>query len=248
MVNDFILNIEMRITELFPPSAVIDGAALILLISVMIYTNTYRKRGHREDRIFCAMNILGIAGALVSIFNAVFGRLNLGHELVYTPWLMAGNTCIIFLLSTIGYMYVFYADSAYGGAKLSKYRVPLTIPLAVLFVMLMINVFNGFMFTISSETGDLKLGRFWAVEYVAGLLYILGSGFIMWKASRRFVILTFVFFVIRGVLMSTNFYWISSIPFMVGVILVFAHICMMNYTFYDEETPVDEPEKYGKRN
>ena len=105
MVNDFILNIEMRITELIPPSAVIDGAALILLISVMIYTNTYRKRGHREDRIFCAMNILGIAGALVSIFNAVFGRLNLGHELVYTPWLMAGNTCIIFLLSTIGYMY-----------------------------------------------------------------------------------------------------------------------------------------------
>ena len=49
MVNDFILNIEMRITELIPPSAVIDGAALILLISVMIYTNTYRKRGHREE-------------------------------------------------------------------------------------------------------------------------------------------------------------------------------------------------------
>lgn len=72
-----------RSDSILSATVVTDIAALLLLISVLIYTGTYRKRGKFEDRLFFAMIILDMVSAVSDALNSVFEQLNI-MELKYS--------------------------------------------------------------------------------------------------------------------------------------------------------------------
>lgn len=212
-------------------TVVIDSAAFLLLIGMMMFTTVYRKRGRYDDRLFFAMLIVDMIAAVCDGLNFFL------EESPYAfkgKCIICGDTVfsiayVIFFLLLILYIdFMQNRDEAKTKKKLTIYAVP-----AFLTVLIVLgNLFFGYMFYID-EAGAYQYGSAYDLLHIAPIIYLIIIVWKLWKTDKRlfvaFLVLIatriFLRFLIRG---------ISSTAFIFAVVLAYAHIHVMNEEFYEE--------------
>ena len=227
-MGDTLFTIKNAFNSLASATIVADIAAILLLVCVMIYTSAYRRRGKPEDRLFFAMILLNMASAFFDVIDDCFdGLYPAGQK--YSALLMASHSFFIICYTLTCYLFVKYLYTAY---MKNDMHVLLSLPLILLTILLIINFFAGELFFIDAS-GKYSYGKLWIAIYLAAYFYAAAAIVLLWRIKRPLagfaLVMIAISIVIQGAL-----YRISSTPFMLSIVLIFAHICLMNSAFYEE--------------
>ena len=218
------------------PTMVLDLAAIFLMISMTVYTASYRKRGKISDRIYFAMIILNMVSALLDGFNSVFEKQNADGS-GYSTFILAGHSFYVMTYTITSLLLVLYLLAFYGKEdKIRKTGIILGVFVCILAILVVINLFTGWIFSVNDVTGAYEYGPLRIIIYVPAYAYALLSMLLLWKNNNRRLLFLIVFLVIARVILEIVFYEISTTPFVFAICLIYAHICMMNRSFYEEET------------
>ena len=218
--------------SIFTATVVTDIAAVLLMVCMLAYTASYRRRGKLEDRIFFATVVINMAAALLSAILEVLDNLN-PVATRYSGLIIAVYTVFVILYNATSLMTVLYLEAAFGdegrvkrlGAKLSLVAVPLLICLAI-------NPFTGMILYVNRTTWRYEYGVGSLITYTA-FIYCLLSVIRIWKIDKRLFVLMIILVAVKFAF-DVVWYRLSTTPFMLAVGLVYMHICLMNGDFYEE--------------
>ena len=216
-----------------------DGAAIFMVIGIIINTAIYRKRNRFEDKLFFQLLLteilIGLSDILVAIVN---GRTFAGAQIInltsfafiYISQAMFGLVMSVYLVKRLT------GDEK----KTKKMALPLSIPLILIILMYLIGIPNGFFLTVDGENiyhyGPLYpipvilMGLYALIALILTVLYNRTrkeKGMIpFWLYLIPIAAMVVVSYVFKGISLS-------AIGF--AVVLAYMHTGVMNETFYDEE-------------
>ena len=211
-----------------------DTSAIFLLAGVIVYTRLYRKRGRFDDRIYFSM-------LLVTILCGFFDLCN--YALEESTWLLAdkvitfGDT--VFSICFVIWQYLFVLFLCFrvsrDEAKVKRAALPLCVPAAILSLVILGNLFGGYLFSVEYGTNIYTYGPLYDLIYVPFLIYGIVALFLFTRLKNRwtliafFLVLVFVRMALRQVLRD-----VSSTALIYALALVYAHVAVMNDSFYEE--------------
>ena len=216
---------EKKMSEDTAGSIIMDASALFFLCGILIYSASYRKRGRLDDRLFFAM----IHVAIILSVTDMMSYLQEGTSLSAARELMiAENTIFFAAFELCPYLFFLYMDYLVyrDPERINKIKIPYGIPCFLTFVIILINLKTGWVFSITS--GNIwKPGPVFHLFSVPMLFYFLLSLAKAYKINIRLVLL--------GILIiSARLVWdlwirsISSTAFTYTLFLVCMHIYVTN--------------------
>lgn len=217
---------------------IMDAATVFLLAGMMIYTKLYRERGRFADKLYSVMLIVVLIAALSDAMN---------FFLVESPFafkgglIVAGDTVFSLAYELFPFLYILYLLCLrhWDEKKIAKRRTFFAIPAAAAVLIVLGNaVLNligrkGYLFYID-EAGAYQYGAYYDVLNIIVGIYLI---FILYELSRinlRYL-LAVVILVAARVGLRMIIRGVSATSFVLAVLLVYAHIQMMNDEFYEEE-------------
>lgn len=217
------------------PTAVTALAALVLLICVMIYTSSYRKRGRPEDRLFFVMILSDMVTAVCDILLSFLTEGGAAPDVHYALASAVG-ALFDFSFTFTFFLFVLYSDAAFGSGRIKRgLRLFTAVPLILYGVVLLVNIFTGQLFAAQGASGGLPMLMLQLMRYGVAYLYVALMLIGLWRTKRKLAIVILILTVGRALLIGVVHYWISSIPFMAALTIIFAHICLMDESFYGED-------------
>ena len=216
-------------------SLITDGAALFILIGMIVYTSLYRKRGKLVDKVFFALIIVSIIATVSDILFYV--ELYLVEQNPILDFLASAGSSFIFYIcvSVFCVLLSIHLILSNGGdvAKLKRYLPAMCIPAAIVMVF---GSINSFIYDDVSQHGWLGKVAFSAnaLVFMPMIIYGLITVAVMFKKSRRIVILFVVLAVPHIYLAVSSVATIA--PLIMAVYLIYIHLYTMRDDFYDEVT------------
>lgn len=211
-------------------SIFIDIASLFLMTGILIYTSIYRKRGLLEDRLFFGMTLSNIALAVADGISCFME----GSSYPASKEIMiAGNIVFYTMFAVFPYLYLLYFDySAWQDKeRIRKMKLPAGIPCLLLFILLLVNLKTGWIYTFS-EDNIYHSGPLNNLVFVPALISFLLSLFRLYKINIRLAFLSTLLILTR-IAMGIWFRDISSTAFTYTLFLVCTHIYVMNKPIYE---------------
>ncbi len=211
----------------------LDGAAMFVLLGLIYYTSLYRRRGKTEDKLFFTLVLLAVIYAVtegtVSLLNFVdfwIGRPLFLVELAFT-YLIYESFAMVWCV------YVAFRNGWHKG-KERKYIPLLCLPGLIMIVVVIINLFTGFLYVYDNTYMIVENSP---LVYVAEIPILIGFVFtfaVIVRYYRRGAVLLIATFVI-----CTIFWFfidrISCIPIMMSIVLIYSHLYAMKEPFYEAE-------------
>ena len=211
----------------------VDMAAMFFLLGMIPCTRVYRKRGRLSDRLFFAMLLVDIvmaAGdAMVDFFSlssfSVRGGLAIFGGSVT-------NICFCFFCMLLVLYLMCFLPSGEELVK-KRYKISL-IPAVATTVLIVINLFTGFLFYVDPDTGFYLHGDFYNLVFIQLIIYAVAGNLILWKVNRLGILL-FLILIATRLIMESLFVSVSSTPFVFAVVLVYCLVGSMNRSFHQTE-------------
>ena len=215
-----------------------DGAAILILIGIILHTSIYRKRNTFRDKLFFHMLIVIIFMGVCDIIVAVVsGRFFPGADIIN----MTAYTFVYAGEAVFGLIMVLYLTDRLleDEKKAKKLALPYSIPLFVTVLMYLIGIPNGFFLRID-EANICHNSKLYILPLAVMGLYALAALVLVLMYNKKFshrrsipvliyiipsaaiIIISYVF---NGIHMSTIGY---------AVMIAYMHIGVMNETFFAE--------------
>ncbi len=216
-----------------------DGAAILMVIGIIINTAIYRKRNKFEDKLFFQLLLtdilIGVSDILVAIAN---GRTFAGAKILN----LTSFAFIYILQALFGLVMSVYLTKRLTGdeKKAKKLAIPMSIPIILIILMYLVGIPNGFFLKVD-DSNMYQYGQLYPIPVALMGLYALlaivltflynrtrkGKGMIpFWLYLIPIAAMIVVPYVFKGISLS-------AVGF--AVILAYMHTGVMNETFYDEE-------------
>ena len=214
-------------------TVIIDIIAMFLLLGLIQLTRIYRQRGKLKDKIFFAMLLtdllMTVTDISVELMNfSTVRALQIIMVLTATILTMAFEILCFLVFSYL------YCSLPGGDEKLKNSYKLYAVPAAASIIMLLINIFGGFLFYADSKTGQYLHGPVYELVFVPVVIYAVMCIRILWDVNRQGIFLFFMLLVVRLGLESC-FKSVSSTPFVYAVILIYLLVGTMNRSFHGEE-------------
>ena len=220
-------------------TVILDIASLFMMGGILIYTSLYRRRGGLEDRLFFFLILSNVGMTIGELLSYTLEY----SELPFSGWLMiAGNTVFYCSLVFFPYLLAVYLDyhSDPDSTLLRKRKVLLGIPCLLFFLLMLINLKTGWIFSVGRDNiynSGILTDRFW-LPILPVCFYSLVSLVKMAKASWNLAGLSLLLILCR---MVWDFWYqaVSSTSFLYTLFLVCIHIYVMNHPIYEEASKYD---------
>ena len=163
--------------------------AIVILLGMIVFSKRIRSRNNAGDRLFLAMIVDVIIYALLNVIQSiVIDNAIITYEKVHF-FLMILNafTCLWdILVLLISYRWLLYVGYIiYGSADYLRRRYwPFLIPIPILSLLLMINMFTNFMYGYDLFFEMVRKPVYYIIPITEGI-YILSSAFLVWKNNRK---------------------------------------------------------------
>ena len=212
---------------------IIDGAALLILLGMIIYTTLYRRRGKPEDKLYFALIVIDVAAAILNGLSYIL----LGAGVHFENWAFSFIYSMLFILFDIfGAVWCIYLmlRMKWDKAKIRKYAIVFSIPALILIVVTAANIFNDFIFNFWMLPGNTNLAvyNYNLLTFIPFFVYGICTFVISFRKGVRVLILFVTLFAAQLYLldvMATNI-----TPLILAVYLIYAHLFAMRDSFYEE--------------
>lgn len=215
---------------------VANGTGILLMFLIMHYGNNIFRVGLLADKLYYGMVWLTIALCVVE--TATF---------LIDGKLFAGSRIMAFVLNELlytmnilfGFLWILFADAkVYSENKLLKKRfIPMILPLLVMLVLLIANIFNGWIFEISEENVYSRNFLF-VFDYAVTYSYLLAGAGILYKnrsSTKRYTYLPVLLFILPvaiGSLLQFLFYGIATLWLSAAIGLTSLYISIQTENTY----------------
>ncbi len=221
-------------------SCYLDAAAILLMVLLLLLSERIRQKKTASLRIFYRFSIaVALTCVACFVYNALYRQ---PAPWCHTAALIARTMREILVLLVI-LLWVAYVNLKLNGEKAFYtfwHRVFL-VPAFVLWILLIANLFNGMVFTISSEN-VMEPKLLYYVLFVMDFLYFCSSLITVWRFDKKATKTRFlsapmivVFVVAASVPQFFTQYDIGILWFSVGVVLVYFSM-ISEIRFVDEES------------
>lgn len=215
---------------------VANGAGILLMFLILHYGNKMFRVGLLADKLYYGMVWLTVALCMVE--TATF---------LIDGKLFAGSRIMAFVLNELlytmdilfGFLWILFADAkVYSENKLLKKRfIPMILPLLVMLVLLIANIFNGWIFEISEENVYSRNFLF-VFDYAVTYSYLLAGAGILYKnrsSTKRYTYLPVLLFILPvaiGSLLQFLFYGIATLWLSAAIGLTSLYISLQTENAY----------------
>ncbi len=215
---------------------VANGAGILLMFLLLHYGSKMFRVGLLADKLYYGMVWLTIALCMVE--TATF---------LIDGKLFAGSRIMAFVLNELlytmnilfGFLWILFADAkVYSENKLLKKRfIPMILPLLVMLVLLIANIFNGWIFEISEENVYSRNFLF-VFDYAVTYSYLLAGAGILYKnrsSTKRYTYLPVLLFILPvaiGSLLQFLFYGIATLWLSAAIGLTSLYISLQTENAY----------------
>ena len=165
-------------------SCYIIAISALLVLILMLFSRIYRRDKRTLDRDFRRLCILILTGCVLSfLYNAMYAQ--------SAPWCrtvtIIGKTLrdVVLVLMVLQWSaYVWH--KLYGGRQSGRslLLIPAFLPLGVVFVLLIVNLFTGILFTVSAEN-RVEARPLLHLIYAVIFAYLIGSAFVIHHHTRN---------------------------------------------------------------
>ena len=154
-------------------SLIMDTASLFFMTGILNYTELYRKRGRLDDRLYFSMVIVNI---IMTLADALAYFLERRQMSLVRETIMASNVVFFASFAYFGYLLILYLDYRVYRDKrrLRKLKIPAFIPFLLLFVLLLINLKTGWLYTIADDA-TYQIGPLNNLIFVPAAIYFATS-------------------------------------------------------------------------
>ena len=216
---------------------IINGAAILILSGIIVYTSLYRKRGKPEDKAYFALVITNIITAAVNglpyIMTAVdfqFG--DMPYKVVYTAYFVCYNLFCMFWS-----LYLVYRMK-WTGTKLKIGIIVFGLPAFIMAVISLVNLNSfGIIDAIVHLPGGYDVEFYYVQRYLPVIIYVICTIMITVKIGLRVLLLFVPLFAAQCYLETVMATDIT--PLFLTVYLIYAHLFAMRDAFYEEEPNYD---------
>ena len=213
---------------------IMDVASLFLMVGILIYTSSYRKRNRLEDRLFFQMILCNMAMTAGEALSYALET----STLPFTKELMiAGNTVLFISLALFPFLLFVYLDySADPDRERIRFRKLLFgIPFFLFLIVMILNLQTGWIFSIGE--GNVYQSGFLARQYrlpiIPVLFYFLISIIKVARADKHLAGLG-LFLIATRLAWEIWYQGISSTSFIFTLFIVCIHIYVMNHPISEE--------------
>ena len=241
-------------------SVSINVVALFFLLGLFFCTRIYRRRGRLCDKLFFAMIITNV---MMAVSDAMIGLLNQSAVSFAGPLIRFSGTVLFIGLSVeLVLLVLFLMSLLEGGEKLvSKYYRFISVPAVAMIVMMIINVFGEFIFSVDPRAGKFTFDDLYNTYYVEGTTFTFyedtgvgaynhaGLYFLIFIEAAIYILIAVAMLWMKskvGILMfAANFaVWlymkmtvpeISLVPFICTIIILYMLVLTMNQSFHVTE-------------
>ena len=207
-------------------SMVLDSAALALLVGIVILTAVYRRRRRVTDRLFFYMTLINMVMAAGELLSYRLENITLSFV---HPVMILCNTAYYAALVIFPYLLAVYllCRNFRDHARLQKGVILLGIPAALCLVIVLLNLWTGWLFSIGEGnifvSGSERL--LWAYSVVVWL-YLTSSLVLAFRIGPRMGLSIALLIVVR--LIGDLVAWkISATALDYAMLLVVVHLCAM---------------------
>ncbi len=206
-------------------SLIMDAASLFFMTGILNYTHLYRKRARLDDRLYFSMVVVNIVMA-VSDGLAYFLE---GRDLpMVREMIIAANAVFFGTFALFAYLMVLYLHyRAYGDKeRLRKIKLLAAIPCVLLFVLILLNFRNGWLYAVG-EDAIYHSGPLNNLVFIPTAIYFAAGEVLTYKINVRLVAL-------GALLIASRIGWgfmfrnISSTALTYTLFLVCIHLHVMN--------------------
>ena len=215
---------------------VANGAGILLMFLLLHYGSEMFRVGLLADKLYYGMVWLTIALCVVETATFLID----GKQ-------FAGSRIMAFVLNELlytmnilfGFLWILFADAkVYSENKLLKKRfIPMSLPLLVMLVLLIANIFNGWVFEISEENVYSRNFLF-VFDYAVTYSYLLAGAGILYKnrrSTKRYTYLPVLLFILPvaiGSLLQFLFYGIATLWLSAAIGLTSLYISIQTENAY----------------
>ncbi|MBR4500301.1 MAG: histidine kinase [Clostridia bacterium] len=213
-------------------SVIINAASLFLLAGLLFFTDLYRKRGLPDDKMYFALIIVNMALAAADILTYMVD--GTGYNIARLV-MIVGNLLFFTAFEVFPCLFYFYLDyRANHDIERLKKRLPwAVIPLMLILVILVVNLFTGWIYTVDVH-GVYHSGPLNDLVFIPAVFYLVFSLFQVRKISVLLVFLGVMLALVR-VIWGVWFRDISSTALTFTLFLVCTHIHVMNQPLLEEK-------------
>ena len=213
---------------------IMDIAALFFLGGILIYSSLYRQRGRLDDKLFFAMILVNMILAASEIISYLleFTPVPLSREMMYLM-----NTIFYLSLETFPYLFLLFLEfRVYRNTdRIRKVKLLYGIPLVFVFILLLVNLQTGWIFSIKADNTYVS-GPADQFVFIPILLYFLVSLSRAHKVSPRLVFLG-ILLIFSRIVWDIWYIGISSSAFLYVLFLVCTFIHVTDQPVKNEEAP-----------
>lgn len=215
-------------------SIIMNAAAILLMIGILIYTSLYRKRGRLQDKIFFWLILSNMA---LAVGEWMSGILEFTAIPLTRPLMIACGTVSHIMFVFFSYLLYVYLDYATDPdlKRVRKTKILAGIPCILFAALMILNLKTGWIFSIGEEN-VYHSGSHSGLVYLPAvlvLIFYLLSLVKVYRTDKRMAALGAALLVIRCI---WEFWYrdISSTSFIYTLILESMHLYVMNRPLYEE--------------
>lgn len=211
----------------------------VAMLGFLIISKRLRSKNTPGDKLFFGMSI---SVMLYAVFSFYRSAIYLVPEELYKFERMASQTLVEMIVTLIAYQWMLFTGYIVYGSRdyLRRKYWPFFIPVPVIFILLIVNCFTGFIF-VHERMFDYIYRPFYYVISAVKLIYVAVSVFIIVRNNRKADRMHryHIFSVLMPVLLMPFIYWMEDIRpgpicFMATLIYMFFFLTE-RWQYEDEE-------------
>ena len=212
-------------------SIIIDAVSLFFMGGILVYTARYRKRGRLDDRLFFIMVVTNL---VLALSDGIAYLLEGNPASAARYLIITANILFYAAFALFPFLYMLYLDfrAFEDKARIRKIKLVAFVPCLIQVVLLVVNLFTGWIFTVSEDT-IYHPGPLNDLMFIPAILYVLVSLYLVTKINVRLVFLG-ILIILTRIAWGIWFRDISSTAFTYTMFLVCTHIHVMNRPLYEE--------------
>ena len=219
-------------------SCYVDAASLLVMIILLLLSRRFRRRNNASIRLFHMLSLCVTANCILPfIYNAMYMQ---PAPWCHTAALLAktARECVVLLIVALWLVYVYH--KLYGNRKKHSFVFILaSLPFAAFFVLLIVNLFTGIVFTYSAAN-RIEPKPLLYVIFAVEFIYFCSSALIVRYYDRKTMKIRFLRIspMIVSVLLASGTQFFT--PYDIGILGYVAGITLLYFSMIGEFRFVDE--------
>ena len=242
----------MNLSDRNYASLFLDGAAIFLLIGMIIHTTIYRRRGRINDRLFFSMLITDILMACSDMAVAIANGESFAGARVMN---LLGESLYYITMGVFAFLVVLflYYRLAEDEKRYKKMRTILMIPITLVELMYLIGVPNGLFISVDADN-NYHFAKLYFLPVAIMGLYVIAALYLslIYKAKMgkvKHIPLWIYLIPMVGIYLPFFVEMAAMTPMMIAVCIAYMHMGIMNEQFFslEEKTAEGDSPKGGAR-